>query len=144
MSRLLANCSTTTTSSSSGSVTTICDCECEGCCCQHLTFGVGSGYGVVTIDADWINFDGDLLRCLGTIVDGVGTFYITDVRVWIEYCPPYPNDWDVSEDYLFSYPAYGTPIEIPALLAPLDYCLTVILYDNNGIERTRCTVKIIE
>jgi hypothetical protein len=109
-----------------------------------LTFAVGSGYGVITIDADWINFDGGLLRCLGTIVDGVGTFYITTVLVWIEYCPPFPNDSVVSPDYSFSYPAYGTPIEIPALSAPLDYCLTVILYDNNGIERTRCTVRILE
>lgn len=142
MGRVLSGCRTVD-GGSSGSLSTPCDCACEGCCCQHLIFSLGA-YGVVKIDADWINFDGALLRCLGTIVNGVGTFYITDVRVWIEYCPPFPNDWDVEEDYHFASPVFGTPIEIPALAAPLDYCLTVILYDNNGYERTRCTVRIVE
>lgn len=135
MSRLLANCSTTTTSSSSGSVTTICDCECEGCCCQHLIFSTSSGK--ITIDADWITFNGDLLTCLlGTQTDD----YITDVRVWIDFCPPFPNDFVVPEDYLYSYPAYGTPIEVPYLSN--NDCITIILYDQNGNELSRCTAKI--
>ena len=98
MNKLITDCPVTVDGGSSGTVITACNCECEGCCCQYLTFAVGSGYGVVTIDADWTTFNGDLLTCLSP----GGVAYVTDVRVWIEYCPPVPNDFDGPEDYGFS------------------------------------------
>ena len=135
MGRLIKACGQTVDNDSDGTVTTPCDCECEGCCCQHLIFSTDSGK--ITIDADWITFNGDLLTCLL----GTQTYiYITDVRVWIDFCPPFPNYLVVTEDYLYSYPAYGTPIEVTGLSN--NDCITIILYDQNGNELSRCTAKI--
>lgn len=131
MSRLLANCSTTTTSSSSGSVTTICDCDCEGCCCQHLTFSAHSGD--LWVDFTWSapSTDG-LLPCVG-LLDS----YIDHVDAWLDYCPPYPDDGNVPADFRVFTPA---PVVIPAAYEA--DCVTLIFYDGNGNERTRCTAKL--
>lgn len=134
MGRHLANCGQTVDNDSDGIVTAPCDCACEGCCCQHLILSTDSGK--ITIDADWITFNGALLTCLGTQT----IYYVTDVRVWINFCPPFPNYMDVPEDYLYSYPVYGTPIEVSGLSN--NDCITIILYDQNSNELSRCTAKI--
>ena len=137
MSRLLANCSTTTTSSSSSSVTTICDCECEGCCCQYIQYSI-SGVSLVvtyTFTAGVADTPPSFGTCLGYNY-GEDIWYI---GAFFDECPT-PANWSSSfPDQAFFIHTTPPPITIPNAG---DYdCITLIFYDYNGAEATRCTVK---
>ena len=140
MSRLLANCSTTTTSSASGVATTICDCECEGCCCQYIQYSSD-----ITADTDLIvtftmgspDTPPTFGTCLG-FTYGEDIWYI---GVFFDVCPAFLTWLDATPDLAFNIHITPPPITIPD--ANLYDCITLIFYDYNGMEVTRCTVNYI-
>ena len=133
MGRLIKACGQTVDGGSSGTVTTPCDCECEGCCCQWITYAISG----TDLTFNW-EATSDFLDCLG------GGIQILEVRVYFDFCPPYPDLQVVPPDYSFtldvSTPAHP-PWSIP--LAADAGCITLLFTeDYYGNEVTRCTVKL--
>ena len=144
MGRHLANCGRTVDLGSGGiTATTPCDCACEGCCCQYFQYSSTGTDLIVTFDWDSYDFPyhdpPPLLACLGIGTVGSSTVQIVVVNVFFDFCPPYPDDLVVSPDYIFNFATAEPPITIPD--AALADCITLVFYDNNGNEATRCTVK---